>query len=51
MLDVKKYCFYEFCDCSNVTYEHFISADDCENDTITTFYKNLKIKFDTDEEI
>jgi hypothetical protein len=31
MFNVKKYCFREFCDCSNATYEHFISADDCED--------------------
>ena len=31
MFNDKKYCFYEFSDCSNVTYEHFISVDDNED--------------------
>ena len=32
--------------------DHFITDKfKAENDTITTFYKNLKIKFNTDEEI
>ena len=37
---------------SPIRTDHFITDKfKGENDTITTFYKNLKIKFNTDEEI
>ena len=37
---------------SPIRTDHFITDKfKVENDTITTFYKNLKIKFNTDEEI
>ena len=37
---------------SPIRTDHFITDKfKAENDTITTFYKNLKIKFNTDEEI
>ena len=37
---------------SPIQTDHFITdKSKAENDTITTFYKNLKIKFITDEEI